>query len=52
MQEVVEVVGDAAAHAAERFHLLRLGELGSRLVERLLLLEPLGEIPRDLGEAQ
>ena len=50
-QEIVEVVGDAARQLAERFHLLRLGELLLRALERSLRLPPLGDVARDLHEA-
>ena len=50
-QQIVEVVGDAAGQLAERLHLLRLGELLLRPLERRLRLPPLGDVARDLDEA-
>jgi hypothetical protein len=50
-QQVVEVVRDAAGQLAEPFHLLRLHELGLRLLERLLPAPPLGDVARDLRES-
>ena len=50
-QEIVEIVGDAAGQLAERLHLLRLGELLLRPLERGLRLPPLGDVARDLHEA-
>ena len=50
-QQIVEVVGDAAGQLAERFHLLRLGELLLRPLERGLRLPSLGDVAGDLHEA-
>ena len=50
-QQIVEVVGDAAGQLAERLHLLRLGELLLRALERCLRLPSLGDVARDLHEA-
>ena len=50
-QEVVEVVRDAAGELAERLHLLRLGELLLRPLERGLRLPPLGDVAGDVHEA-
>ncbi len=51
-QQVVEVVRDAAGQLADGVHLLRLEQRLPCLVEMLLGLSPLGEIARDLREAQ
>ena len=50
-QQVVEVVRDAAGQLADRLHLLRLRKLLLRALQRLLRLAPLGDVARDLGEA-
>ena len=50
-QQIVEVVRDAAAELTDRLHLLRRGELLLRLLQLLLRLAPLGDVARDLGEA-
>ena len=49
-QQVVEVVGDAAGELAEGLHLLRLGELFLRPLERGLGLPPLGHVAGDVYE--
>src|SRR4029077_16040959 len=51
-QEIVEVVRHAAGELADPFHLLRLGELFLRPLQRLRRLAPLADVARDLGEAQ
>ena len=50
-QQVVEIVRHAAGQLADALHLLRLGELLLRALQRLLGLAPLGDVARDLGEA-
>ena len=50
-QQIVEIVGDAAGQLSERLHLLRLGELLLRPLERGLRFPPLGDVARDLHEA-
>lgn len=45
-QQVVEVMGQAAGELAERFHLLALLQLLADLLERLLPLAVLGDVPR------
>ena len=50
-QEIVEVVRDAAGQLAERLHLLRLRELLLRPLERRLRFPPLGDVARDVHEA-
>src|SRR5689334_18700257 len=51
-QKIVEVVRDAAAELADRLHLLRCRELLLGLAQRLLRLVPLGDVARDLREAE
>ena len=50
-QQVVEVVRDAAGELADRLHLLRLGELLARFLERDLLLVLGGDVARERGKA-
>ena len=51
-QQIVEVVGDAAGQLADRFHLLRLEERLPGQLEFLLRAAALGDVARDLGEAE
>gem|GEM_PF-6396892 len=50
-QQVVEVVGQASGELAQRLELLCLHQLFARLVEALLGLTALGDVPGDLGQA-
>jgi len=50
-QKVVEVMRQPAGELADRLHLLRLKQSFARLFEFLLRLLTLGEVARDLGEA-
>ena len=50
-QQIVEVVRDAAGELADRIHLLRLEQRLAGLLEPLLRLAALGDVARDLGEA-
>ena len=50
-QQVVEIVRDAAGELADGIHLLRLEQRLARLLQRALRLPPLGDVARDLGEA-
>src|SRR6266851_2443925 len=50
-QQIVEIVRNAACELAERFHLLRLGELLLRPFERRLSLLSLSNVARNLHEA-
>jgi hypothetical protein len=45
-------VREAAGELADRLHLLRLGELLAPRFQRALRLAPLGDVARDLGEAE
>ena len=49
-QQIVKVMGYAAAQLAHRIQLLRSGELLLRLFELSRRFDPLRDIPRDLGE--
>ena len=51
LEEVAEVVGDAARELAEGLQLLRLGHLLAQRVHGPLRLAPLGDVARHLGEA-
>ncbi len=51
-QQVVEVMGDAAAELADRLHLLRLEQRLAGLFQGLLRLVRLGHITGDLGKAE
>ena len=51
LEEVAEVVGDAARELAQRLQLLRLGHLLAQRVHGPLRLAPLGDVARHLGEA-
>src|SRR5690606_33834231 len=50
-QQVVEIVGQATGELAQRLELLCLHQLFARLVEALLGLAALGDVPGDLGQA-
>src|SRR3546814_6497239 len=49
-EEVVELVGDAARQLSDRLQFLGLEKLLARLLQRVLRLPLLGDVPRDLGE--
>src|SRR6185369_9927281 len=51
-QEIVEVVRDAARELAEGFHLVRLGELLLRALERHLRAAPFAHVMRDAYKAR
>ena len=50
-QQIVEVMCDAAGQLTKRLHFLRLRELFMCPFERFLRVAPLGDVARDLGEA-
>ena len=51
VEQVVEIVGDAAGQLADGFHLLRHGELLARLDQFFLSVAPFRSVAKDIGKA-